>query len=110
MNPYPFKLGETDAVSDDGVAQTIMLQLGLWDYFAKETPKNLMMAIGEEHPTHWCLCFRHSHHHDPKENGFQIIAYPKTAVGLLTVQGIMHKFLKGATDITAEFVELKPLD
>jgi hypothetical protein len=110
--PYPFKKGKIEVISDDGLAQTIMLHLGVWDYFANEvTPATtISMTIAEEHPTHWCLCARHRYNPDPAENGFQIIAYPKSTVDIFAVHAIIREYLQGATRVSVDLVEPKPWD
>jgi hypothetical protein len=106
--PHPFK----KIISDDGLAQTIMLHLGVWDYFTQKVAPTttVSMTIAEDHPTHWCLCARHRNNPDPAENGFQIIAYPKDSVDLMAVHAVMQQYLKGSTEISARIVEPKPLD
>jgi hypothetical protein len=109
-SPYPFKPGEMDVISDDGLAQAIMLHLGVWDYFMKPASPsmNVAMSISEVHPTHWCLCSRHRNNPDPAENGFQIIAYPKAMVDLISVHAIMLQYLSGANAIDVQAVEARP--
>ena len=93
--PHPFKKGEQDIILDDAIAQTVMVQLGVWEFFTKEVAPTttVSMTVAEDHPTHWCLCARHRHNPDPAENGFQIIAYPKDSVDLLDVHFLMQRYL-----------------
>jgi hypothetical protein len=110
--PYPFKKGEQDMIVDDRLAQTVMVQMGVWEFFTKEeaSTTTISMTVVEDHPTHWCLCARHRHNPDPAENGFQIIAYPKESAALIDVQFLMQRYLASATEVSVEFVTPKPFD
>ena len=110
LEHYKFKRGETDVVYDDAVAQTIMLKLGVWDQFEKDSPLTITMCVSEDHPTHWCLCALHRHNPDPSENGFQIIGYPKESVTLPQVYQLMRQYLASASDVTMDVFEPKPWD
>ena len=99
-------------ISDDALAQTVMLQLGVWDELAKEPTlsANIKMSLADGHPTHWCLCIRHSHNPDPAENGFQILAYPKDRFDIFTMHAIIQGHLNGSKDVSVGMFEIKPLD
>lgn len=109
---HKFPANEPAVIDDDGVAQTIMLELGCWDEIAKSSDlsKNLSICVADSHPTHWCLCARHANNPDSRENGFQVIAYPKSSVDRLTVELLMQNYLKNSTELSAALFEPKPLD
>jgi hypothetical protein len=108
--PHAFKVGKTEVISDDWLAQMIMLQLGIWEYFTEEVASSidLTMGVAENHPTHWCLCSRHRNDLNPYKNCFQILAFPKDSVEAFTVHAIMKQHLEGEGDIGIDIVEPKP--
>ena len=103
---------ETVNIDDDATAQTIMLELGVWDQMTKEASltSELTMVLADNHPTHWCLCARHRNNPDPKENGFQVVAYPKKLMDHFTAQMILQEHLSGSTEVSVDMFEPKPLD
>ncbi len=107
-----FPESETISIDDDAKAQTLMLELGVWDQITKyvNPSSTVTMVIADNHPTHWCLCARHRNNPDPKENGFQVIAYPKNTVDRFSVQMILHKYLARSTELSVEMFEPKTLD
>lgn len=114
MNQRLGKFDESQVVTvnDDAQAQTLMLELGVWDQMTKEvTPSTTVtMVIADNHPTHWCLCARHRNNPDPKENGFQVIAYPKSTVDRFAVQMVLQQYLSRSTELSVELFDPKPLD
>ena len=107
-----FPESEIVSIDDDAQAQTLMLELGVWDQMTKEVSPSttVTMVIADDHTTHWCLCARHRNNPDPKENGFQVIAYPKSKVDRFSVQMILQQYLDGSTELSVEMFEPKPLD
>ena len=107
---HEFKEGKTDVVDNDWVAQKIMLQLGVWDYFAKAVAPNITLTIGvvENHPTHWCICSRRRNNPNRYKNGFQILAFPKETMEAATVHGIMKQQREGTPLTDIDIVDPKP--
>ena len=104
--PHEFIKGQTEVISDDWKAQNIMLQLGVWKYFAGEvgSASSLTMGVAENHPTHWCLCSRHRNNLVRKKNGFQVIAFPKETMNEATVRAIMFQQIEVSSEVDVEIV------
>jgi len=96
-------------IDDNGEAQTIMFELGVWDAVSRiEGSANTTAIIAETHETHWCLCVQIRDNPDPKENGFMVITYPKKTVDLLSVNHALQTFLGGSSELSVKQTEYKP--
>lgn len=106
---HKFSEKEPTIINDDGEAQTIMFQLGVWDYVKQrgKPTSTLSILCAETHPTHWCICAQHFDNPNPDENGFQVIAFPKKLVDPMTVNAYMLQHMSSATDVTFQPFEYK---
>jgi hypothetical protein len=91
-------------VTDDTEARAIMLELGVLDQISRKTAATdtTSVCVVDSHPTHWCMCARIWDNPDPAENGFMVVAYPKTQVDRGTVMARMAAFLAGSTGFTVK--------
>jgi hypothetical protein len=106
LKHYNFPSKQIAQVSDDAEAQMIMLQLGILDSVSskKNSSDTTSLCVAENHPSHWCLCARIWGNADPSENGFMVIAYPKSNFDLMSVHVLAQQYLAHSTRL-----EITPL-
>jgi hypothetical protein len=80
MKAVPELPDEVVHVTDDDDARLLLTQAGLIGPIERDCPSTdgTTVAVGLHHLTHWILAIHYMGNPRPADNGFQVIAWPKS--------------------------------